>query len=133
MKIPALRERTDDIPALIDHFLKLFSARYKRERKALERAAVRRMQAYDWPGNVRQLEHVLLNAWLLSEDDEITEEDLDLPSASSRPTAPEPKAPAPTSASRGRAREEEHKGGEKEKILAALGAGAIGTAFRRQS
>ena len=126
LKLPPLRDRTDDIPALIDHFLKLFAARHKRERKAMDRAAVRRLQSYDWPGNVRQLEHVLLNAWLLSEDDEIMDEDLDLPSSNSRPIAPEtaagalahggraPSAPRPRT-------EEEHKGGEKEKILAALG------------
>lgn len=125
LKLPPLRERTDDIPALIDHFLKLFAARHKRERKAMDRAAVRRLQSYDWPGNVRQLEHVLLNAWLLSEDDEIRDEDLDLPSGSSRPIAPEaPGALAAsaraTAASRART-QEEHKGGEKEKILAALG------------
>ena len=84
LKVPPLRERADDIPALIDHFLTLFSARHKRERKTIERTAVRRLQAFDWPGNVRQLEHVLLNAWLLSEENEITIDDLDLPTASVR-------------------------------------------------
>ena len=121
LKIPPLRDRAEDIPALIDHFLKLFSARHKRERKAMDRQAVRRLQGYDWPGNVRQLEHVLLNAWLLSEDDEIVEEDLDLPTASTRPVSPEnaarPAAAAPATKARS---QEEHKGGEKDKILAAL-------------
>ncbi|MBX3232892.1 MAG: sigma 54-interacting transcriptional regulator [Labilithrix sp.] len=122
LKIPPLRERAEDIPALIDHFLKLFSARHKRERKAMDRAAVRRLQAYDWPGNVRQLEHVLLNAWLLSEEDEIVEDDLDLPSTSTRPAAPEAAtaAPRPAPEAKRPRNEEEHKGGEKEKILAAL-------------
>ncbi len=86
---------------------------------------MRRLQGYDWPGNVRQLEHVLLNAWLLSEDDEIRDEDLDLPTASARPTAPDAAAGAlavgrPAPGPRART-EEEHKGGEKKKILAALG------------
>jgi transcriptional regulator with GAF, ATPase, and Fis domain len=126
LKLPPLRDRTDDIPALIDHFLKLFAARHKRDRKSMDRAAVRRLQSYDWPGNVRQLEHVLLNAWLLSEDDEIMDEDLDLPSGNSRPLPPETAAGSLAQGSRAapapRARtQEEHKGGEKEKILAALG------------
>src|SRR5690606_23915343 len=43
------------------------------------RAALRRLSSYDWPGNVRQLEHVLLNAWVLSDQAEIDVEDLDLP------------------------------------------------------
>jgi DNA-binding NtrC family response regulator len=117
--VPTLRERADDIPALIDHFLTLFSARHKRDRKSVERGAVRRLQGYDWPGNVRQLEHVLLNAWLLSEDDEITIDDLDLPSAdrSTRSLVPEPARSSPA----GKARtQEEHRDVEKEKILAAL-------------
>ncbi len=121
LKVPALRDRADDIPALIDHFLTLFSARHKRERKNVERTAVRRLQAYDWPGNVRQLEHVLLNAWLLSEDNEITSDDLDLPSASTRIAAPPSEAMRGAGISTVRARtQEEYRDAEKDKILGAL-------------
>jgi len=125
LKIPPLRERTDDIPALIDHFLTLFSARHKRERKTIERGAVRRLQSYEWPGNVRQLEHVLLNAWLLSEEDEITGDDLDLPTGTTRPapsTTSETRAvSSPSSTSTVRARtQEEYRDAEKERILTAL-------------
>jgi DNA-binding NtrC family response regulator len=125
LKIPPLRERTDDIPALLDHFLTLFSARHKRDRKTVERTAVRRLQGYDWPGNVRQLEHVLLNAWLLSEEDEIASDDLDLPSPGVRaittgPVVVEGRASA-SSTSPVRARnQEEYRDAEKEKILSAL-------------
>ena len=131
--MPALRERSEDIPPLIDHFLTLFSARHRRERKTVERTAIRRLQSFDWPGNVRQLEHVLLNAWLLSEGNEIVVEDLDLPSSSTRLS---PSMPPPTMASSGehrpsqapsggvstvRARtQEEYRDAEKEKILGAL-------------
>lgn len=130
LKVPALRERSEDIPPLIDHFLTLFSARHKRERKTVERTAIRRLQSFDWPGNVRQLEHVLLNAWLLSEGNEIVVQDLDLPSSTAR-LAPsgtvgvvEPRAsvaPSGSSVSTVRARtQEEYRDAEKEKILAAL-------------
>jgi DNA-binding NtrC family response regulator len=67
--------------------LGLFAARYKREKKTLTRGALRRLQNYDWPGNVRQLEHVLLNAWVLSDQAEIDVEDLDLPAAPGQPNA----------------------------------------------
>ncbi len=122
MKVPPLRERSEDVPALIDHFLTLFSARHKRERKTVERTAIRRLQSFDWPGNVRQLEHVLLNAWLLSEGNEILVEDLDLPSASTRFSAPPPAEPRTSSSvSTVRARtQEEYRDAEKEKILGAL-------------
>jgi serine/threonine-protein kinase PknK len=131
LKIPALRERADDIPALIDHFLTLFSARHKRERKTIERAAVRRLQAFEWPGNVRQLENVLLNAWLLSESNEITIDDLDLPTTSVRAGSTTTGTTAASSTSETRAHasststvrartQEEYRDAEKEKILAAL-------------
>ncbi len=126
LKVPALRDRAEDIPALVDHFLGLFSARHKREKKTVAREAVRRLQAYDWPGNVRQLEHVLLNAWLLSESAEIAAEDLDLPTSSLRAAGPSgapSSAPArpipPTHAPKPRTHEE-HRENEKERILAAL-------------
>ncbi len=116
LKVPPLRERAEDIPALIDHFLTLFASRHKRERKSVERNAVRLLQAYEWPGNVRQLEHVLLNAWLLAEEDEITSDDLDLPQTTPRAASPEAsRSVAPRARS-----QEEFKDGEKEKILAAL-------------
>jgi DNA-binding NtrC family response regulator len=127
LKVPPLRERAEDIPALIDHFLRLFSARHKRDRKTVERTALRRLQAYDWPGNVRQLEHVLLNAWLLSEGNEIVAEDLDLPATSARVASAPPsearatREPRASSAPAVRARtQEEFRDVEKEKILGAL-------------
>ena len=85
--IPPLRDRADDVPPLIDHFLSLFAARYRRERKGIDREALRRLAAYDWPGNVRQLEHVLLNAWLLGEEDDVTVDDLQLPEPAGSPSA----------------------------------------------
>jgi len=69
----------------------LFSARHKRDRKTIERTAVRRLQAFDWPGNVRQLEHVLLNAWLLSEE---TRSPSTISISRPRASAPECRPPA---------------------------------------
>jgi DNA-binding NtrC family response regulator len=79
MRLPSLRERTEDIPQLVDHFLGIFAARYKREKKTISREGMRRLMAFEWPGNVRQLEHVLLNAWILAEEPELEPEDFDLP------------------------------------------------------
>jgi DNA-binding NtrC family response regulator len=77
VRLPPLRERVEDIPQLVDHFLGLFSARYKRDKRAVSREALRHLAAQPWPGNVRQLENVLLNAWVLSEDPELVPEDFD--------------------------------------------------------
>ncbi|MFO0660087.1 MAG: sigma 54-interacting transcriptional regulator [Polyangiaceae bacterium] len=83
--VPPLRERPEDIPALIDHFLQIFAGRYRREKGSVSREALRRLMAFPWPGNVRQLENTLLNAWVLSESSELTADDFDLPT--SRPSA----------------------------------------------
>jgi DNA-binding NtrC family response regulator len=121
VQIPPLRERVEDLPALIDHFLSLFATRYRRDRKAVERAALRAMSAYEWPGNVRQLEHVLLNAWLMSDGDEITTLDLQLPTTHAvrrrEPEGVEVSKEAPIARSA-----EEFKDEEKRHILRALGA-----------
>jgi len=101
--LPPLRERPEDVPQLVDHFLGRFAARYKRERGTVSRDALRVLMAYDWPGNVRQLEHVLLNAWILADDPELDVGDLALPggppavAALAALPAPEPVA-APTAA-----------------------------------
>ncbi|MES1174715.1 MAG: sigma 54-interacting transcriptional regulator [Myxococcales bacterium] len=79
VRVPALRDRPEDIPQLVDHFLGLFAARYKREKNGLTKEALQRLAQYGWPGNVRQLENVLLNAWVLSEDLELDAGDFDMP------------------------------------------------------
>jgi DNA-binding NtrC family response regulator len=121
--VPPLRDRIDDIPPLIDHFLSLFAARYRRDRRALSRDAVRKICAYPWPGNVRQLEHVLLSAWLMSDRAEIGAEDVELPSppraAKSTDTRVPASAPAPTAKVRA-ASTSEFKSAERERILSAL-------------
>lgn len=77
--LPPLRERPEDIPQLVDHFLGRFAARYKRDRGTISRDALRALMACEWPGNVRQLEHVLLNAWILADEPELEVRDLALP------------------------------------------------------
>jgi transcriptional regulator with GAF, ATPase, and Fis domain len=130
LHVPPLRERVEDVPPLIDHFLSIFAARYRRERKALARDALRKLCAYPWPGNVRQLEHVLLSAWLMSDAAEIPAEDVELP------VRPGPSLPATagTASAGGRTRgsvrpsqspkratsEAEFKAAERERILSAL-------------
>ena len=79
LHVPPLRDRAEDIPLLIDHFISIFATRYRRDRKTVSREAVRRLCGFPWPGNVRQLEHVLLSAWLMSEGLEIGVEDIELP------------------------------------------------------
>ena len=85
LELPALRKRRDDIPLLVDHFLGRFSARFGQAKKTVSRDALRLLLSHPLPGNVRQLENVLLNAWVLCESEQIEAEDIALPRASSRP------------------------------------------------
>jgi serine/threonine-protein kinase PknK len=81
------------------------------------------LSAYSWPGNVRQLEHVLLNAWLMSEGDEIEEDDITLPEPTPRVSAPAATVTAAAAPSRGGARaatHADHKASEKDRVLSAL-------------
>ncbi|AUX28490.1 protein kinase [Sorangium cellulosum] len=84
VRVPSLRQRIEDIPLLIDYFLGIFAARYGRDRRSVSRAALKRLSAYSWPGNVRQLENVLLNAWVLSDRPELESDDFELPDAAPR-------------------------------------------------
>jgi len=74
--LPPLRERIGDIPLLAERFLKELSERSGRQVLGLQEEALRRMQMYDWPGNVRQLENVMERAVVLSKNHVIGVEDL---------------------------------------------------------
>jgi transcriptional regulator with GAF, ATPase, and Fis domain/predicted Ser/Thr protein kinase len=125
--IPPLRDRVEDVPPLVDHFLGLFAARYKRERKTVSREALRRLSGYAWPGNVRQLEHVLLNAWVLSDSDVLEPEDFDMPDGPPparrvEPSSaePPPRRSAGTTSHSRRQTLSKHKRDEKARIIEAL-------------
>jgi len=58
LTVPALRERRDDVPLLIDHFMRTFSEQHRVELPEITRAALECLQSYQWPGNVRELKNV---------------------------------------------------------------------------
>jgi len=74
--LPPLRERQEDIPLLVDHFLDRLAQDGGNPLKRLSPEVLRAMMAYPWPGNVRELEHAIERAALLSEGEEIAPRDL---------------------------------------------------------
>ena len=76
LTLPPLRARPQDIPLLIDHFLRELAERHGRGPVAVDPEAQRRLLAYDWPGNIRELQNVLERAMLLAEQDVIGAEHL---------------------------------------------------------
>ncbi len=79
LTVPPLRERASDIPVLARHFLARFGAQYGRASTRLARRALHKLLAYAWPGNVRELEALLHRAVVVSGEEVIQPEDLDLP------------------------------------------------------
>jgi two-component system, NtrC family, response regulator AtoC len=69
LRLPPLRERREDIPQLVDYFLRELNHRHSRRAPSLSQACLQRLQAYDWPGNIRQLEN-LMTAFVVLEADE---------------------------------------------------------------
>jgi DNA-binding NtrC family response regulator len=76
VRIPPLRERTDDIPALADFFLRRYSARLHRSLGGFTPGAVELLKAHPWPGNARELENAIERAVNLASGPLLTEEDL---------------------------------------------------------
>jgi DNA-binding NtrC family response regulator len=74
--VAPLRERRDDIPLLVGHFLEKLSLGTRRRIVGVEPAAMQRLVEMPWPGNVRQLENFLAQAVVMSEGDTLTERDL---------------------------------------------------------
>ncbi len=76
IRLPPLRERREDIPLLVEFFLKKFCEREEVPLKRLSEEAMERLLNYRWPGNVRELENLVERLVILSESEVITEEDL---------------------------------------------------------
>ncbi|MFP4167490.1 MAG: sigma-54-dependent transcriptional regulator [Desulfonatronovibrionaceae bacterium] len=76
--VPALRERLQDIPALLQEFVHGFSEEHNFKPISFSRAAVRRLQEMDWPGNVRELKNFVERMYILYPGQEITEDILGL-------------------------------------------------------
>jgi len=74
--VPPLRERTDDLPLLVTHFIKKYSAENDKLDLKVSPEALRRVYAYPWPGNVRELENAVERAVILCSGDTIQAEDL---------------------------------------------------------
>lgn len=74
--LPPLRERKEDVPCLIDHFVKKYGKKLRREIKGVSPAVKKALKEYDWPGNIRELENTIERAVVLSKDERIGPEDL---------------------------------------------------------
>ena len=77
--LPPLRQRTDDIPLLAEHYLKIYCQKYKKNIKKLSAATIEKLGKYPWPGNVRELQHAIERSVILSESKVLKPEDFFFP------------------------------------------------------
>jgi len=69
IQMPSLRERTDDIPLLVDYFIGRFGKKAGKKFRTIEKKTVELFQSYQWPGNIRELQNVIERAVILSDGD----------------------------------------------------------------
>ena len=74
--VPPLRERKEDIPLLVDYFLNSFAGEYGKKSKKISPEALKMIEAYDWPGNIRELRNVIERLVIMTPSDTITAKNL---------------------------------------------------------
>jgi DNA-binding NtrC family response regulator len=79
IKLPPLREREGDLPALVQHFITKYAARLERSVTGISPEAMDRLRSHSWPGNVRELENAIEHAVILTRGEVITEDALPAP------------------------------------------------------
>jgi DNA-binding NtrC family response regulator len=72
IRLPPLRARTEDIPALVHYFVDLYNREFRKRVKGVDADAMKKLQAYGWPGNVRELRNAVERAMLLADTNELT-------------------------------------------------------------
>ena len=79
IELPPLRERREDIPLLLDHYLDLYARKYGKPSRPISDDAMDRLIEHDWPGNVRALRHAAERATILAEGDVLEADDFPMP------------------------------------------------------
>ena len=71
--VPPLNKRKEDIPLLIEHFISILSSQYENKRMFIDETGMKKMKSYDWKGNVRELRNVVERLFILSDNDQISD------------------------------------------------------------
>ena len=88
IKVPPLRERRSDIPLFTDHFTRLFARKYNKTGISLHQDVYQKLDTYSWPGNIRELQHVIERAIILNDKDLLKPADFLIMHETSRITDP---------------------------------------------
>lgn len=75
LTLPSLRERIEDIEPLVEHFLDIYCKKYKMTKKRISPSTLKRLQKHNWPGNIRELQHAVERAVIMSESNVLEPQD----------------------------------------------------------
>lgn len=89
INIPPLAERVEDIPVLVQHFLKFYSRKYYKEARDIAQPAMDKLKRYAWPGNVRELQHSIERAVIMTDSEVLQDSDFLFGRAMSSATQPD--------------------------------------------
>ncbi|MEQ9167767.1 MAG: sigma-54 dependent transcriptional regulator [Fulvivirga sp.] len=84
IELPPLRDRFEDVPLLANHFLHFYNKKYNKQVSKISEAALTRMQKHNWPGNIRELQHSLERAIIMSNSQVLQPEDFNFNSSQSQ-------------------------------------------------
>ena len=76
LNLPPLRERTDDVKLLANHFLQKLTQKYRKKIDGFSKETINAMKAYQWPGNIREIEHIIERAVIITDNEQIEVTDL---------------------------------------------------------
>ena len=79
IQLPSLKERREDIPLLVTHFIEKYNKVFKKEIKSISQHVLNMMMSYCWPGNVRELENLVERTVIMAKDHIISEIELPMP------------------------------------------------------
>lgn len=91
MRLPPLRDRRDDIPLLVEHYLRIYEEKYGQEGISLAPLTHEKLRVYHWPGNIRELQHALERAVIMAESSQLQPTDFSLHTIPSAPLTDEKK------------------------------------------
>lgn len=75
IRLPALRERVEDISLLANHFMGIYSTKYRKNSKKIASATLKKLEKYHWPGNIRELQHAIERAVIMSDGSNLLPDD----------------------------------------------------------
>lgn len=87
LRMPSLAERKDDMELLVKHFMDTYGKKYKKPNMRIDATTINKLKRYNWPGNIRELQHAIERAIILSDENKLSTNDFLLQTSSATPSS----------------------------------------------